>query len=123
MTATLVDRSPTRTMQTFSANFCRCAVTENLVWLPGAAARPSAAPRIAQRAVIAISGSEPAEVELWSLEVKFLRQLSVSSLFSPHNEHLSHCCLLTQYSLVMTVSSCGSFGKIALCLARRVVYV
>ena len=62
------------TMQTFSANFCRCVISETAS--PGSngnhfiAGMPQGRkPEHHSDSVLAISGSEPSEIELWSLKV------------------------------------------------------
>lgn len=65
-------RTPSKVMQTFSANFCRCVVSEAMVSFKANSTdlhmvkQALPAPHIP---ILAISGSEPSDIELWSLEV------------------------------------------------------
>lgn len=69
-------RAPEKTMQTFSANFCRCSTAQDLDWsaLRQREHEQQTASVPLQRGVLAISGSQASDVELWSLQVELALQ-------------------------------------------------
>lgn len=61
-------------MQTFSANFCRCVVLHSPAW---EALLPKTVDRAKQYMnlhgpLLAISGSTPTDIELWSIQVQLV---------------------------------------------------
>lgn len=70
----LICRLPDTTMQTFSANFCRCDIASHLSWpqpqiMDGKTQGLQATCNPSHMGILAISGSNPQDIELWSFEV------------------------------------------------------